>query len=241
MKSSWSQWAQETSKNECFSLKFIEKLYFQNLIFQKEENKTSFNKNAADQARPNQFNKTEVRRSIWRRRPTTTSPSSTSSSSAPMATTSGTSTPPSQIRNITADSPPSWQFFWSRPLMANLGKSTTLLQVAMPYWGWVGDSIAEETFNPWVVGWHTSTSTEPNLLDPSQRRIEKGRPIDESKTATFAQGDEADSVKPITILLSICTMAGSDTTRVGDQVQQASGLHSMPHSRRRSKIARLVN
>ena len=71
------------------------------------------------------------------------------------------------IRNITADSPPSWQSFWSRPLMANLGKSTTLamwettphwLQVATPYWGWVGDGKADETFNPWVVGRRTSTT-----------------------------------------------------------------------------------
>ena len=59
------------SKNECFKLKFIEKLKFQNFrilffwFFKKEENKTSFNKNDADQARP-KLNETEVRRSIDR-------------------------------------------------------------------------------------------------------------------------------------------------------------------------------
>ena len=111
-------------------------------------------------------------RSIWRRRPTTTSPSSSSTSSSPksttpMATTSGTPDNIITIRNIMANSTPSWQYFWSRPLMANIGKSTTLamwettphwLQVATRYWGWVGDGKADETFNPWVVGRHTSTT-----------------------------------------------------------------------------------
>ena len=77
MKSSWSQWAQKPSKNECFKLKFIEQLKFQNfriLFFWFFKKRRKQNKFQQEWCRPSQakiqrnWGET-IDRSIWRRCP----------------------------------------------------------------------------------------------------------------------------------------------------------------------------
>ena len=138
------------------------------LIFQKKKNKTSFTRNDADQAR--QINSTTLRwddqQSIWRRHPASTFPSSTSSST-PMTTTFGTPTPPfpsgtSRLIHHHHDTPSDQDLWWptsASPLPLRCERPLPhRLQVATPFWGWVGDGKADETFNPWVVGRRTSTT-----------------------------------------------------------------------------------
>ena len=138
MKFSWSQWAHKTHQKEDFSPRNHQKCDFHWMwffLFFKRRETASFNLNEPTKPGQIKSKETEVRR--WTIDTKEMSNDHTHIIYFIVIITNiihtygddlRNSDTTVSIRNIMADSPPSSHSFWSRPLMANLRKSTTLVK-----------------------------------------------------------------------------------------------------------------